>query len=92
MALGKDIFYRVSGGGTRQSFFKTLKPFFAERLSVGTRQRGFCRVLDPGHSAKCIFKLKKYLPTDRDLALGKEHLLRLPSTRLHLHFYHATAA
>jgi hypothetical protein len=31
------------------------------------------------------------LPSARDLALVKEHLLRLPSTGLHLHFYHAAA-
>jgi hypothetical protein len=30
---------------------KTLSPVFAERLSVGTQQRGLCRVLDLWHSA-----------------------------------------
>jgi hypothetical protein len=38
---------------------------------VGTRQRSLCRVPDSGHSAKCIFKLKKTLSSVCDLALGK---------------------
>jgi hypothetical protein len=31
---------------------KTLNKYFAECLSIGTRQRSLCRVPDPGHSAK----------------------------------------
>jgi hypothetical protein len=42
-------------------FLKTLSPVFAECLSVGTRQRRLCRVPNPEHSAKYIFKFKKNL-------------------------------
>jgi hypothetical protein len=42
-----------------------------------------CRVLDHGHSLKCILILKKSLPSARDLALGKEHLLSRSRLRLH---------
>jgi hypothetical protein len=42
-------------------FLKTLSQFFAECLSVNTRQRGLCRVPDRGHSAKRILKFLKNL-------------------------------
>jgi hypothetical protein len=71
----KKVLPSVIRGALGKVIFKTLNPFFAECLSVGTRQRRLCRVLDPGHSAKCIFKLKKSLPSDCDLALGKEVIM-----------------
>jgi hypothetical protein len=75
LALDKPLFTKCQTGGTRQSFFKTLKPFFAECLSLGTRQRCLCRVLDPEHSAKYIFKLKKSLPSARSRTLDKDVIL-----------------
>jgi hypothetical protein len=62
----------ASCGTLGEDFFKTLNTFFTESLAVDTRQRCLCRVSDPGHSTKCIFKLKKSLPSARDLAHGKE--------------------
>jgi hypothetical protein len=50
---------------------KIINIYFAECLSAGTRQRVLCRVSAIWHSAKNIFKLKKSLPSARDLALGK---------------------
>jgi hypothetical protein len=55
----KTSFTECQARAIGKGFLKTLKPFFAEHLSAGTRQRGLCRVPDPGHLAKCIFKLKK---------------------------------
>jgi hypothetical protein len=81
--------YRVSDGGTRQRFLKTQKPFFVECLSAGTRQRGLCRVLVSGHSAKTslpsvgsralgkvYFLIKKSLPNARSQALSKDVKLK----------------
>jgi hypothetical protein len=55
---------------------------------VGTRQRILCRVPDPGHSAKSIFKLKKSLPSDRSRALGKVDELNIPARLRPIHFIH----
>jgi hypothetical protein len=78
----KNMLCRVSIGDTRQDLLcrvsnvghsaEILKTYFVECLSVGTRQRHVCRVLAIWHSTMTIFKLKKPLPSVRDLALGKE--------------------
>jgi hypothetical protein len=79
----RNMLCRVSKGDTRQrrslssvqrgALGKDPKYILCRvPLSVGTRQRPVCRVLAIWHSAKTIFKLKKPLPSARDLALGKE--------------------
>jgi hypothetical protein len=63
----KRLLCRLSKPGARQSFFKNIKLFFVECLSVGTRQ--------------CVFlNLKKSLPSARSWALGKVCLHRQKST------------
>jgi hypothetical protein len=85
MALNKAFFAECETWDTRQKnslpsvkrgtlgdfLKKNLNTFIAECMAVATRQRLLCRVLNPGHSTKCIFKLKKSLLSARDLALGK---------------------
>jgi hypothetical protein len=68
LTLGKDLVYRVSNV---EHSTKIINIYFVECLSAETRQRVVYRVPVIWHSAKTIFKLKKSLPSARDLALGK---------------------
>jgi hypothetical protein len=105
MTLGKSFFAECQTWDTRQSFLKILNHslpsacqwtlninVFAECLSVGTRQRSLCRMPDPGHSTKCIFKFKKSLPSARLRVLGKDDKLNIGPRSGHSFSYAATAS
>ena len=73
-ALGKDVFCRVPKNSTRQN---TSLP----SAKKGTRQRHILPCAEKQHLAKYIFAECQKKALDKDAALGKIHLCRVPEKR-----------